>query len=106
MLGLGCPKQASAKIATPRIIRHPDMSDKVYSEMWRAIEQGNSWCGEILNRAKDGSGYWVEANVEADLNEHGEIIGYTAIQQNITDKKQIEELSSTDYLTGLYNRKK
>ncbi|QKQ26798.1 PAS domain-containing protein [Candidatus Reidiella endopervernicosa] len=88
------------------IIRHPDMSDKVYSEMWRAIEQGNSWCGEILNRAKDGSGYWVEANVEADLNEHGEIIGYTAIQQNITDKKQIEELSSTDYLTGLYNRKK
>lgn len=89
-----------------RIIRHPDMPEDIYIELWNTITNNQVWQGEIKNRAKDGSTYWVYAVISPDFDDDGERIGYTAIRQDITDKKRAEELAITDRLTGLYNRLK
>lgn len=86
------------------IIRHPDMPKSLYENMWKDLKAGKSWNGEIKNKAKDGSAYWVEAHIEPDYNDEGEIKGYMAIRKDITDKKRIENLSVTDSLTKLFNR--
>jgi diguanylate cyclase (GGDEF)-like protein/PAS domain S-box-containing protein len=88
------------------IVRHEDMPVSTYEDMWGTIKQGWAWRGEIKNKAKDGSAYWVDVNIEPKLNKNGEIIGYTAIRQDITDKKRVEELAVTDPLTKLFNRLK
>lgn len=88
------------------IVRHPDMPTTLYKEMWSALEKGISWSGEIKNRRKDGSAYWIETIIEPRYDEEYSLVGFTAIRHDITDKKRVEELSITDRLTGLYNRLK
>ncbi len=88
-----------------RIIRHPDMPDSLYKQLWQTLMAGEKWSGTIKNKAKDGSDYWVDIAITATLNEMNEIAGFTAIHHDITDKKKIEQLAITDALTGLYNRR-
>lgn len=88
-----------------RIIRHPDMPESVFKELWERISHGGTWHGEIKNRTKTGGYYWVDTTISPNFDINGHIFGYTAIRQNITDKKRIEEISITDELTGLYNRR-
>lgn len=89
------------------IVRHEDFPASVYEQMWKKIkDEKDIWEGEILNRSKDGSNYWVNTIIEPRYDQFSTLIGYTAIRQDITDKKRIEELSITDRLTGLYNRLK
>ncbi len=87
------------------IVRHPDMKDEIYRELWQTINSGRSWQGELKNRKKDGFFYWVDVHIDPTFDAGGAIIGFTAIRQDITDKKYIEELSVTDPMTGLYNRR-
>jgi len=87
------------------IVRHPDMSDKVFTDIWKTITSGETWKGEIKNRRKDGSFYWVFASISPSFNNVGSIIGYASIRTDITDKKKVEELSITDELTELYNKR-
>ncbi|OYZ31887.1 MAG: hypothetical protein B7Y30_11665 [Campylobacterales bacterium 16-40-21] len=65
-----------------------------------------TWKGEFKNKAKDGTVYWVYAIIAPTWDTAGKKIGYTAIRQDITSKKLLEELAVRDYLTGLYNRLK
>lgn len=88
-----------------RIVRHPDMPAELFDELWQTISIGKIWSGEIKNRNKNGESYWVHATISPNFDYDGYITGYTAIRQDITDKKRIEELSITDALTGLYNRR-
>ena len=88
------------------IIRHEDMPNEVFEDLWNTIEKGHIWKGEIKNKKKDGSAYWVEATIYPDYdNITGEKTGYISIRQDITDKKRIEEISIHDELTKLYNRR-
>ena len=88
------------------IVRHPDMPHQLFAGLWQTIRSGSSWHGEIKNRAKDGHAYWVNTVITPITDDKGEITGYTAIRQDITDKKRIEVLSVTDELSGLYNRRR
>jgi len=88
------------------IVRHSDMPDSLYAQMWETLKSGKTWVGEMKNRHKNGTDYWVDATISPRFNDVGVMVGYTAIRQDITDKKRIEELSITDRLTGLYNRLK
>jgi diguanylate cyclase (GGDEF)-like protein/PAS domain S-box-containing protein len=87
------------------ILRDPLADKTLYKELWKTISSGKVWTGEISNRAKDGSIYWVNATISPNYDEGGNLIGYTSIRQDITDKKELEKFVITDHLTKAYNRK-
>ncbi len=45
------------------IVRHPDMPEEAYRDMWQTISSGMPWSAPVKNRRRDGSYYWVLANV-------------------------------------------
>lgn len=87
------------------IVRHPDMPKFLYEDIWKSISSNITWSGEIKNRKKDGGYYWVLTTISPTFDDNEKQIGYTAIAQDITDKKQIEIISITDGLTKIYNRR-
>lgn len=87
------------------IVRHPDMDSSIYKDLWETIISNKTWTGEIKNLKKDGSFYWVEAIISPSYDIKGNKVGYTSVRHDITDKKYIEEISITDGLTNIYNRR-
>ncbi len=74
------------------IVRHPDTPKEVFRELWQTIQAGKEWHGEIQNRAKDGSSYYVETTITPIINVKNEIIGYSSIRHDITPEVHIKEL--------------
>lgn len=72
------------------IVRAPEISKKIYENLWDTIQAGKVWKGELKNIAKDGRAYWVQCTIEPNFNDDGKIAGYTAIRQDITDHKELE----------------
>lgn len=87
------------------IMRHEDTPIEVYENLWKTIKNGDIWKSEVKNKTKDGNFYWTDSTIYPDYDNNGNIIGYFAIRHDITNKKFIENLSITDSLTKLYNRR-
>lgn len=62
-----------------------------FHELWATITAGRPWHGEIRNRAKDGSFYWVKATILPSLGVDGRPCRYVAIQNDITPRKLAQE---------------
>jgi len=89
---------------THSILRDPAMPKELFEDLWKTIKSGKDWSGEICNISKKGDRYWVKAHISPVYDEENNIASYTAIREDITDKKIIEELAITDRLTQVYNR--
>lgn len=88
-----------------RVVRHPDMPVSLFKDLWDTIKQGKIWHGEIKNKRKNGSFYWVDVKITPTVDTNKKITEYTAIRMDITDRKKIEEIAIKDELTQLYNRR-
>ncbi|MEZ7172059.1 EAL domain-containing protein [Sporosarcina sp. OR05] len=62
-----------------------------FKEMWAAIGKGEIWHGEIRNRAKDGSFYWVDTKIVPFMNELGIPNRYISLRYDITERKLMEQ---------------
>jgi len=74
-----------------RIINSGYHSQVFWSELWQRISSGQPWRGEICNRAKDGSLYWVDTFIAPFIGDDGMVDKYVSIRIDITARKQAEE---------------
>ena len=66
-----------------------------FFNMWKSIAKGETWHGEIQNKCKDGSLYWVATSIVPFLGKEGQVEHYIAIRTDITSRKEEEVRSAS-----------
>lgn len=61
------------------IVRHPDMPEEAFRDMWDTLQKGLPWSGVVKNRRKNGDHYWVRANATPMMN-GDRITGYMSVR--------------------------
>jgi PAS domain S-box-containing protein len=75
---------------TPQIFNSSYHSASFFDNLWNTILNGKIWKGEIKNKTKDGSFYWVFSTISPIFNEVGEIVQFISIQFDITKEKNAQ----------------
>ena len=95
--------------STHAIVNSGHHPQAFFKEMWKTIGNGTIWRGEICNKRKDGSYYWVDTTIVPFLNEKKMPYQYVSIRHDVSERKKSEEmvreLAYNDQLTHLPNRK-
>lgn len=77
------------------IVRHPDTPYTLFREIWNSLKAGQPLSAELKNLNKNGDTYWVKSHFKCDYDLEGNIVGYSAVREEITDKKQLEALTES-----------
>jgi diguanylate cyclase (GGDEF)-like protein/PAS domain S-box-containing protein len=100
---------AEAQGKNPRILKSDKTSPEIYTQLWQTISTGKTWEGEFCNQKKDGEQFIEHAIISPIFNNNGKITHYMAIKEDITTRKQSEEIiwrqANFDPLTQLPNRR-
>jgi two-component system, cell cycle sensor histidine kinase and response regulator CckA len=90
---------------TPRILKSGRVQQKKYDEFWEALRQKKIFRGELVNKTKDGRLITVEGSASPIVGRTGSILGYLAIQRDVTDRNEVVEAlrKSEESYRGLFN---
>ncbi|NHC06972.1 methyl-accepting chemotaxis protein [Azonexus fungiphilus] len=61
------------------VVRHPDMPEAAFADLWQTVKSGLPWRGLVKNRCKNGDFYWVEAFV-VPMKRNGQVTGYMSVR--------------------------
>jgi len=76
------------------LLRHPDMPEEAFADMWITLKAGKPWTGIVKNRRKNGDHYWVTANA-TPVFEDGICTGYLSVRTKPT--RQVIDAHSAVY---------
>ncbi|TXH90219.1 MAG: EAL domain-containing protein [Rhodoferax sp.] len=101
--------RADALGQTPRILNaHQPNADEIHADMWRRLQDGGYWFGEIWNRRKNGELFAELQTITAVYDKAGRVQHYVSLFSDITQmleqRKVLERIAHYDALTGLPNR--
>ncbi len=90
-----------------RIVRHPDMSKEIFDNLWNMLRAKKIWRGKIKNKAKDGTPYFVNANIFPVFDETGEnVIEYMAVRFLITEEEGEKRIFRQKVMLNIQEGKK
>ncbi|OMG56528.1 hypothetical protein BJN45_02615 [Azonexus hydrophilus] len=69
------------------MVRHPDMPEAAFNDLWTTVKSGLPWRGLVKNRCKNGDFYWVEAFV-VPVKNNGQITGYMSVRTPANSTKR------------------
>lgn len=75
-----------------RVLQSPKTDPETIGQIRAALTAGGGFCGEILNRDKNGEDYWVSIDIQPMHDEDGTPVGYMAIELDVTERKRAAEL--------------
>lgn len=88
------------------IIKDHETPKEVYKDFWKVIVNNETYIGELKNRKKDGTPFWIRTRVHPMYEKNGKKVGYISVREDITNAKHLEEKASVDALTKVFNRNK
>ena len=74
----------------PRILLSGEAPKEIYEDLWAALDRGQAWHGEFINRRKNGELYWEEAHIAPVKDVLGNVVQYVGMKLDITQRKQME----------------
>ena len=74
----------------PRILKSGEQTPEFYRELWETITAGRVWSGRFHNRRKDGTIFVEEATISPVVDEHGSIVNFVAVKNEISEKLELE----------------
>lgn len=72
---------------TNAILNSRQHSKEFYAEMWHTIKEGKTWRGEICNRSRIGTQYWVDTTIVPMFNASGGIQNFLSVCFDVTEKR-------------------
>lgn len=77
--------------STPRMFQSGMTPRTTYDSLWSALHANKEWQGEFFNKKKSGENYWTHSIIAPIINSRGEVTHYMALDQDVTEKKWIEQ---------------
>ena len=91
----------------PRVLKSGHHPTSYYQKMWATLLEGKTWCGELINRRKDGTLFQEDATISPIKDKGGNVINYVAVKRDITSRKHVEaELAQAKNKAEAANRAK
>jgi PAS domain S-box-containing protein len=75
----------------PRILKSGHHAPELYEDLWKTIQSGEIWHGDMINRRKDGTLYSEEMRIAPVRSLSGEVVSYIAIKHDVSEQRAAEE---------------